>query len=558
MDKQTLPQLLLSLLDTASEGLWFMGDDNVVQFYNSTFYQQFNLPSASPSLEDWLELVHPQDRTQLVKEVELYQKYHTTSRVKTRYRVKNLSGRYLWIEVTGVRAEFNGGFAMVGSHKDVSDEVFLNQYLTHMANHDSETGLFNRHYFLQSFPHFKEKGWLFVCCLTQLQQFQRRVGNDASGALSSTLVSTLDHVFSLKYGLYRISADVFVVQIDEELDAELVLELMNQIESEFQGQSQLKGCSSILTSRVGIGALPVNIINPENLLEQIFNLSEYARLVSSPVTYTDDSQHDIDRYFEIHDALEEAIESHQITIALQPIIEGLTGNIISFEALARWNHPVLGHISPIEFIPIAEKQGYIHALGMLVLTHACQYLTTFDETHAARPLINVNVSAHQLLKDSFVDDVFDVATQAGVSPSRIVLEVTESYLLDENPTINRTLNILHTHGFKLSIDDFGAGMSAVTSLFRLPLYQVKLDRSLINEAMRLDACMKLITYLCDFGRGHNIALVAEGVETTDMLDKLIKIGVPYLQGYCLYRPSEPQVWLENREAESPKDQSSTF
>ncbi|UPQ89140.1 EAL domain-containing protein [Vibrio sinaloensis] len=553
MDKQTLPQLLLSLLDTASEGLWFMGDDNVVQFYNSTFYQQFNLPSGSPSLEDWLELVHPQDRTQLVKEVELYQKYHTTSRVKTRYRVKNLSGRYLWIEVTGVRAEFNGGFAMVGSHKDVSDEVFLNQYLTHMANHDSETGLFNRHYFLQNFPRFKEKGWLFVCCLTQLQQFQRRVGNDASGALSSTLVSTLDHVFSLKYGLYRISADVFVVQIDEELDAALVLELMKQIESEFQGQSQLKGCSSILTSRVGIGALPVNIINPENPLEQIFNLSEYARLVSSPVTYTDDSQHDIDRYFEIHDALEEAIESHQITIALQPIIEGLTGNIISFEALARWNHPVLGHISPIEFIPIAEKQGYIHALGMLVLTHACQYLTTFDETHAARPLINVNVSAHQLLKDSFVDDVFDVATQAGVSPSRIVLEVTESYLLDENPTINRTLNILHTHGFKLSIDDFGSGMSAVTSLFRLPLYQVKLDRSLINEAMRLDACMKLITYLCDFGRGHNIALVAEGVETTDMLDKLIKIGVPYLQGYCLYRPSEPQVWLEYRKAESPRD-----
>nr|WP_319554164.1 EAL domain-containing protein [uncultured Vibrio sp.] len=546
MDKQTLPQLLLSLLDTASEGLWFMGDDNVVQFYNSTFYQQFNLSSENPSLEDWLELVHPQDRTQLVKEVELYQKYHTTSHVKTRYRVKNLSGRYLWIEVTGVRAEYNGGFAMVGSHKDVSDEVFLNQHLTHMANHDSETGLFNRHYFLQSFSSFKEKGWLFVCCLNQLQQCQRRVGNDASGALSSTLVSTLNHVFSLKYGLYRISADVFVVQIDEELDAALVLELMNQIESEFQGQIQVKGCSAILTSRVGIGALPVTVINPENPLEQLFNLSEYTRLVNSPVTYSDDSQRDIDRYFEIQDALEEAIKLHQITIALQPIIEALTGNIISFEALARWNHPVLGLISPVEFIPIAEKQGHIHALGMLVLTHACQYLTTFDETHAARPLINVNVSAHQLLKESFVDDVFDVVTQAGVPPSRIVLEVTESYLLDEDPTIDRTLNVLHTHGFKLSIDDFGAGMSAVTSLFRLPLYQVKLDRSLINEAMRSDACMKLITYLCEFGRGHNIALVAEGVETTDMLDKLTDIGVPYLQGYGLYRPSEPHVWLENR------------
>lgn len=544
MDKQTLPQLLLSLLDTASEGLWFMGDDNVVQFYNSTFYQQFNLPSASPSLEDWLELVHPQDRTQLVKEVELYQKYHTTSRVKTRYRVKNLSGRYLWIEVTGVRAEYNGGFAMVGSHKDVSDEVFLNQYLTHMANHDSETGLFNRHYFLQSFPRFKEKGWLFVCCLTQLQQFQRRVGNDASGALSSILVSTLDHVFSLKYGLYRISADVFVVQIDEELDAALVLELMNQIESEFQSQVQVKGCKVTIASRIGIGALPVTVINPENPLEQVFNLSEYTRLVNSPVSYTDDSQRNIDRHFEIQDALEQAIELHQITIALQPIVEALSGNIISFEALARWNHPVLGHISPIEFIPIAEKQGHIHALGILVLTRACQYLVTFDETHAARPLINVNVSAHQLLKESFVDDVLDVVTEAGVPPSRIVLEVTESYLLDENPTINRTLNVLHTHDFKLSIDDFGSGMSAVTSLFRLPLYQVKLDRALIHEAMRRDACLKLITHLCEFGRSHNISLVAEGVETSAMFKTLTGAGVPYLQGYCLYKPCSPDLWLE--------------
>ncbi|MEZ8374972.1 EAL domain-containing protein [Vibrio cyclitrophicus] len=146
----------------------------------------------------------------------------------------------------------------------------------------------------------------------------------------------------------------------------------------------------------------------------------------------------------------------------------------------------------------------------------------------------------------------DVVTQAGVPHSRIVSEVTESYLLYENLTINGNLNVHQTHGFKLSIDDFGSGMSAVTSLFRLPLYQVKLDRSLINEAIRLDAYMKLITYLCNFGRGRNIALVAEGVETTDMFDKLVKISVTY-QGYCLCRPSEPQVWLENRKVRSSKN-----
>ncbi|WP_391857305.1 EAL domain-containing protein, partial [Vibrio cidicii] len=185
-------------------------------------------------------------------------------------------------------------------------------------------------------------------------------------------------------------------------DEEMAFSLMNQIETVFH---QSRMCSSMLTSRLGLGALPVRGLNVAYPLEQIFNLSEYTRMVISPVTYTGESQRDIDRHFAIQDALETAIETHQITIALQPIVEASTGDLMSFEALARWEHPELGTISPAEFIPMAERLGHIHALGMLVLEYACQYLVMFDATHQSRPLVNVNVSAHQLLKESFVDDV---------------------------------------------------------------------------------------------------------------------------------------------------------
>lgn len=543
MDNQALPEVLLSLFDTVSEGLWFMSDDNVVQFYNRTFYQQFSLSTEYSTLDDWLVLVHPEDRERLTQEVDVHQQEQASTRVKTRYRVKNSVGRYLWIEATGVRVEYQGGFAMVGSHKNVSEDVFLNQYLTYIANHDSETGLFNQHQFLQNAPSLNEDGWILVCCLTQLQQFQRLLGHDATGRLSSMLVSTLDDVLNHRYGLYRISADVFVVTVEQALDAETALSLMNQIETVFHKE---RTSSTTLRSRLGLGALPVEDMNHQNPLEQIFNLSEYTRMVTSPVTYRGESQRIIDRHFSIQDALEVAIETHQITIALQPIVEASTGDLMSFEALARWQHPDLGSISPAEFIPIAERLGHIHTLGMLVLEHACQYLVMFDASHQATPLVNVNVSAHQLLKEGFVDNVCDTAARFGVSPGRIVLEVTESYLLDEDQTITTTLNEIHSHGFKLSIDDFGAGMSAITSLFRLPLYQVKLDRALIHEAMRCDACLKLITHLCEFGRSHNITLVAEGVETSAMFKTLTEVGVPYLQGYCLYKPCSPQVWLENK------------
>lgn len=540
MEMQSLSKAMLSLLDTASEGFWFMDDDNDVQFYNSTFYRQFHSSLNDARFRDWLVLVHPEDRYHLVQEVALHQQGQISEKVKARYRVKNLSGRYLWIEATGVRVECDGRLVTVGSHKNVSEEVLLNEYLTHIASHDGETGLFNRQQFLQALPSLSEEGWILVCRLNQLRQFQRRVGEDAIGYLSSSLVSVLDGVLTLEYGLYRIAADVFVVTLDNEFDHTIVYSTMEQILSRFDGY---RSYNTAFESRLGLGALSVSDIDFDRVIEQIFNISEYAQSKGAPIVYTIDMQRDIDRKFAIQDALEDAIETQQITIDVQPIIQISTGDIISFEVLARWEHPDFGPISPLEFIPIAEKWGHIYALGLEIIKQSCNYLLTFDAVHESKPNVNINVSAYQLLNKKFVDELFEIVKQFDVSPNRIILEMTESYLLDDVPTIRSTLQTLHTHGFRLSLDDFGSGMSAITSLFDLPLYQVKLDRELVNQAMRRDSCMKLIAHLCEFGKTHNIALVAEGVESENICKRLAAVGVPYLQGYFFCRASKPQKWL---------------
>jgi len=542
MDKQNLPKVLLSLLDTASEGLWFMSDDNQVQFYNITFYEQFNLPPNSSTLDDWLALVHPVDRQRLARKVNLHQKDNVSKSIKTRYRIKNLLGQYLWIEATGVRVEHEGKFAMVGSHKDVSEEVLLNQYLTHIAKHDSETGLFNRHQFLQVAPSLNEKSWLILCRLNQLQQYQRRIGESAIGQLSSTLVSILDEILDLDYGLYRISAEVFVVTIDKALVEKTMCSIINKITSQFHEGKPYK---TSFSNRLGLVALMGSDINKSNILEQLFNLAEYTQTNSNPTIYTTDLQRKIDRNFAIQDALENAIETEQVTIDLQPIIGSKSNEVISFEALARWTHPIFGPISPTEFIPLAERQGHIHALGMEVIKKSCKFLLSFDQVNESKPFINVNVSAYQLLNDMFITDILRVVDEFGVATYRIILEVTESYLIDEDHTIGNTLKNLHDHGFKISIDDFGSGMSSITSLFKLPLYQIKLDRELINEAMEVNSCLKLISHICEFGRIHEISIVAEGVETTDIRRKLVEIGIPYLQGYAIHIPNEPHKWLRN-------------
>ncbi|ELI1752144.1 TPA: EAL domain-containing protein [Vibrio cholerae] len=541
MKKYDFPRSLLHLFDTTSEGLWFMSRDNVVEFYNTPFYEQFAIQLEGSTMSDWLTLVHPDDRDALMNKVSTHQQDEQSTRVTSRYRVKNRAGHYLWIEATGLLVEQDGEYIMVGTHKNVSEAVFLNEYLAHMASHDSETGLYNRYKLLQDVPQLAEQGWLFVCCLTELHEAQRRIGQEATGRLVSNVVSVLDDLFDFHYDLYRVNADTLVFTTSQAMTPSQAMRLLRDIDAQFSEQSRL--CELTFSSRLGLGAVPCLDVESASVLTQVFNLSEYTRLVESPVMYEGEYRQQIVRYFNIQDALDVAIESRQIAIALQPIVSAKTGDIVSFEALARWTHPTLGVVSPGEFIPMAEKLGRIHALGMVVLEKACQFLSEFDESYQARPLINVNVSAQQLIKPTFIEDVLNVVQANQLLPSRLVLEITESYLLESTTTIVDTLKALDEHGFKLSIDDFGAGMTAITSLFSLPLFQVKLDRALVIAAMNIPSCLKLVSHFCEYGQTHGIAIVAEGIENAQMFEKLKPVGVPYLQGYCLYRPLEAEVWL---------------
>lgn len=251
-----------------------------------------------------------------------------------------------------------------------------------------------------------------------------------------------------------------------------------------------------------------------------------------------------ERYFEITDSLENAIQECSIHIVLQPIVEVKSGNIHSFEALARWTHPIMGPISPGDFIPIAENLGHIHALGLEVLRQACQFLTDYDKLFETRPMINVNISVQQLTHPNVVKDMLNIVKMYYLSPERVVLEVTESYPLDGGMKVNAVLEELNRFGFKLSIDDFGAGMSAITSLFNLPLYQVKLDKKLVSESIVSQPCMDFLIYLCGYGRKEGVQIVAEGVEDDMTFSKLKKVTIPYMQGYYMYRPQSPNWWLK--------------
>ena len=233
--------------------------------------------------------------------------------------------------------------------------------------------------------------------------------------------------------------------------------------------------------------------------------------------------------------LEIAIATDQLTLLYQPIVTLDTHTISGFEALVRWDHPERGFLSPDAFIPLAEQSGLIVPLDDWVLHAAvlgCASLQTADH----RPTIAVNVSAKQLSQPGFDNIVLATLADAQLPADRLVLEVTESALLDDLDAGVKALVQLREHGVKVAIDDFGTGFSSLSHLARLPVDQLKVDRSFIEQLRRSNQDALLVSTFLATAQGMRLLTVAEGVEDSHQARWLHQAGCDLGQGFLWSRP----------------------
>jgi len=245
------------------------------------------------------------------------------------------------------------------------------------------------------------------------------------------------------------------------------------------------------------------------------------------------------RRFDVSRALAEAVQIEQLVLHYQPIFNGRTGTIHGYEALARWNHPVLGSVDPNEFIPIAEESDGIIALGDLVLREACAGAAGWTtSTHA--PIVAVNVSVRQLREADFALRVAQILALTGLPAGRLELEMTESVFAEDHIDATRSsIESLRAIGVSLSIDDFGTGYSSLSRLLSLPVTAVKIDRSFVSALDGNGGAVIESTLL--IARRLGISVVAEGVETHEQFERLSAMGVDLFQGYYFGKPSPAVV-----------------
>ncbi|GAA2530732.1 putative bifunctional diguanylate cyclase/phosphodiesterase [Winogradskya humida] len=238
--------------------------------------------------------------------------------------------------------------------------------------------------------------------------------------------------------------------------------------------------------------------------------------------------------------LDHAVPDGQLLVLYQPMVDLATGQPRGVEALVRWQHPHRGLISPLDFIPIAERTGAITIIGLHVLEQACHQIQDWRrQLPADRPFyVSVNVSPRQLQEPTLVDDILAVLARTGMKPADLVLEVTESAVVDEQIAIP-ALRTLREHGIRVAIDDFGTGYSSLHYLTRLPVDILKIDRSFVNELNGTAEGAAVAQAIIHLSKALHLSTVAEGIETTRQATELQHLGCDIGQGYLYARPLVP-------------------
>lgn len=338
----------------------------------------------------------------------------------------------------------------------------------------------------------------------------------------------------------RLGGDEFVVLLENIGSVEDALRVADRIHEKLAKPFALGGHPAVVTSSIGIvhGA---RYRSADDLLRDADIAMYHAKTSgkSRHAVFDEAMRSVVNERLQLESDLRHAIEQNQLELAYQPIVHLQSSTIAGYEALARWNHPTLGPISPARFIPIAEETGLIVPLGQWVFQEACLQLRSF---HIARtggePLtISVNVSKRQLMLASFVQNVREVLESTGTDGRWVRFEITESIMMEDTERIIDVIRQVREFGIEFSIDDFGTGHSTLSCLHQFPVDVLKLDRSFITPDSTNRDYAAVVNAVVNLAHNLGMRVTAEGVETEDQLAQMIAMDCDYVQGYLFGRPA---------------------
>ena len=433
------------------------------------------------------------------------------------------------------------------------ERYLANQRVAYLAYHDSLTGLPNRALFQDRLQqailraHRDERGVsVLLIDLDGFKEVNDALGHHAGDEVLQEVAMRLRSALRASDTVARLGGDEFAVLLPA-TDVNRAELAARKILHDLQHPFVADGRPLAVSASIGIAGMPWHAATGDELMQKADSAMYVAKHDKSGyIVYNRQRDQRVYQRLSLASSMRQAIDGRQFAVEYQPIIHVSTGTVLAVEALVRWNHPELGRLLPDDFIRVAEHTGLVNPLTSFVMERA---LT--DWPQSARPEscgIAVNVSPRSLHHAAFPGRVREILDTHGAAPESLTLEITENLVMSDPDGSARCLHELHDMGVRLVIDDFGKGYSSLSYLRRLPVDEIKIDRSfLLGLADGEDDT--LVRCMIDLAHNLGMTAVAEGVETEAVLQQLAELNCDAAQGYCICRPApvaDTREWINTR------------
>jgi diguanylate cyclase (GGDEF)-like protein/PAS domain S-box-containing protein len=537
----------------ANDGLWeydVAADDLYISERGRAL---LGIDDAEPTLADWVDLVHPDDRLR-VDEAIRGRAAHGAGPVDTEFRVAPVGSvaRWLLLRAMGVTGPDGTVERIVGSLSDIDQRKQLEEQLRQAALYDTVTGLPNRRLFLERLSWAIEQAQRrddarFAVVFLDLDGF--KLINDSLGHLMGdellkTIGDRLRRDLRSVDTAARFGGDEFAVLLYG-LGVDDVLPIVHRIQERIAAPVQLGDHEVSVTASVGIASSETGYTSAEDVLRDadiaMYHAKESERGTASmfdPVMHTRATGR-----LRAQSELRTALLEEQFVVHYQPVVPLDGGALTHLEALVRWEHPERGIMLPGEFLPVMAETGTIVALGQWLVDRVCAQVAAWqrgdDGAGYTGPVtVSVNLSHREFWSEQLLPTVRQALDRHGVAPGNLVLEITESVIMSDPDAARQVMGNLRAIGVGLHIDDFGTGQSSLHALRSLPVDALKIDQSFIQQLDVDHQTTELVRIIVGMGRTLGLDVVAEGVETPEQAERLRTMGCATAQGW-LYAKAVP-------------------
>lgn len=504
------------------------------------------------TMQDFIELVHPEDRQATMSAQETATRYGSAS---VQCRVMRRDGKIRYFDIIGqLFCESDGREYLAGTTQDIAEQKVAEDRIRQLAYLDQLTGLPNRKFLLDRIDKLAamqrrapQDGAVLFIDLDNFKILNDTHGHDKGDQLLKQVAQRLQTCVRHYDCVGRFGGDEFVVLLEHigkgaVDDATHAFQVAQKILAALNEPYELDTFQHRITPSIGIALTDSEILSTSDLLKRADMAMYKAKAEGRNAIrfFNAEMQQAVNERAQMEADLRQALAEQAFFLEYQPQVDG-SGHIHGVEALLRWRHPTRGMIPPAKFIPLAEELDLIGQIGKWLLEEACRQLVRWSDPATRHLDISVNVSARQFRHPSFVEQTSDILSRTGVDPARLKIEITESMLISDVEATREKMMVLKRAGVRFALDDFGTGFSSLTYLQQLPLDELKIDQSFVQHVMTNTNHAAITRSIIALAGKLGLAVIAEGVETEEQRQFLADEGCASFQGFLYHRPVSAAV-----------------